>query len=1333
MKPILLLHVAAALAAFVSTPALADYVIAPAGGDITGARLSAQLAAGDVTLTADSGDVVVSDTVSWSAHTLTLSAPAGRVNVNAVMTASGSAGLSLETDAAEADGGVAMALTGNGFTGRVDFTGTGQSYRVNGTAYTLIHTVAELEAIRPASGTINGAYALAADVDWSDVVSTTPLGILGGSDRFDGLGHRLLDLVIPGNTDDTGLFSSADGGAVIRNLGVRGGSVSGGGWVGTLVGNSSGVIARVYSTADVSGTLFVGGLVGFHSGSGSLIADAWAGGNVTGTGAVGGLVGTTYPGSAVDNVWASGNVTGTSSSIGGLVGAADVGSTLHNAYATGNVAGSLEVGGLVGYNRGLVEHVFATGGVSASSNSYVGGLVGHNPAGAGGSVSDGWFAGDTPGAHPDNGVGTAIPLANLISALPGGFDAAVWASRNGRTTPYLKSVPGAVYVKAESASAGSARVYVPVITLDQLQAINDDLAGHFALFEDIDAAATRDWNGGAGFVPIGSCAGGFTGRFDGLGHVVRNLAINRGDTLCVGLFGGIDVGSVVRNVGVDGGSVTGISMVGALVGYSAAGTIDNAFATAEVNADLQYGGGLVGFTTGEVSHAYATGRVTVAGDGAGGLTGGNRGAISRTWASGPVTGNGANVGGLVGLAMDGTVSDSYWDDFSTGQDSAVGVVNADATVTNLNPVTSDPAQSGAADYAFKQGAYPGLGTFGSTAGSATWTMADGDTRPFLQSEWQTTVTNTHQLQLMNLDRAADYTLGGPHTLLGHIDAGETGRNDGSPATSGGMWAQTGFAPIGPDGSEAFTGRFDGLHHVIHGLTQRRPDTAAGLFGWVRSGRLLNIGLRDVDITGYGYAGGLAVRIDTDSEVSQVYVTGQVTALASLESGNILQAVAGGLVAEFMDSSIDASYGTAGVNASGDYDVGIVGGLVGANLNGSLSGSYASSRLGVIADPTYGNFAGALLGVDNGGSYTGNFWDSDASATGVGTGEVAGATGLARVRWLSQGPIASGSWDTVATWVAGYPFPLLRGFPHVRVSAEGAHVVEGVEAVTADAYTVTDHNGLEAGALVEGTPSWFADPALPAGTTANVGGTGVTMAQAHPFHQVTYIGSGIVEESQPVDHIVGGLVVGLAGGQSVSVQINGGDTQLVTAEAPAFTFTPLPDGTAWTVTVSQQPASPLQRCTVTSHASGVLAGADVTDVVVTCTTAAPTLVLTQGSPDYVTYGRIVDYIVTLSNTGNGPVEDYAVNASFGGGADVGAATWQCIAGSVDAVCTPSGHGPIADSVTVPAGVSMTWLIRVPVAAHTGAATLDFRFEAEALDPLTDAATIVLFRDDFEGAP
>ncbi len=66
MKPTTRLRFLAAFVALLAPPASADYVIAPSGGDITGARLSAQLADGDVTLTAASGDIVVDDAVNWT-------------------------------------------------------------------------------------------------------------------------------------------------------------------------------------------------------------------------------------------------------------------------------------------------------------------------------------------------------------------------------------------------------------------------------------------------------------------------------------------------------------------------------------------------------------------------------------------------------------------------------------------------------------------------------------------------------------------------------------------------------------------------------------------------------------------------------------------------------------------------------------------------------------------------------------------------------------------------------------------------------------------------------------------------------------------------------------------------------------------------------------------------------------------------------------------------------------------------------------------------------------------------------------------------------------------
>jgi hypothetical protein len=80
--------------------------------------------------------------------------------------------------------------------------------------------------------------------------------------------------------------------------------------------------------------------------------------------------------------------------------------------------------------------------------------------------------------------------------------------------------------------------------------------------------------------------------------------------------------------------------------------------------------------------------------------------------------------------------------------------------------------------------------------------------------------------------------------------------------------------------------------------------------------------------------------------------------------------------------------------------------------------------------------------------------------------------------------------------------------------------------------------------------------------------------------------------------IGGTVSGLQG-TGLVLQDDGGDDKPIAADG-AFTFaTPLVVGTPYAVTVSQQPANPLQSCVV-SNGIGTASG-DVTDVAVTCAT------------------------------------------------------------------------------------------------------------------------------------
>ncbi len=73
-----------------------------------------------------------------------------------------------------------------------------------------------------------------------------------------------------------------------------------------------------------------------------------------------------------------------------------------------------------------------------------------------------------------------------------------------------------------------------ITTVEQLQEMNDDLAAHYILMNDIDASETRDWNDGDGFIGIGKVSSyepgtliePFTGELDGNNKTISNICVN---------------------------------------------------------------------------------------------------------------------------------------------------------------------------------------------------------------------------------------------------------------------------------------------------------------------------------------------------------------------------------------------------------------------------------------------------------------------------------------------------------------------------------------------------------------------------------------------------------------------------------------------------------------------------------------------------------------------------------------------------------------------------------------------------------------------------------------
>lgn len=106
--------------------------------------------------------------------------------------------------------------------------------------------------------------------------------------------------------------------------------------------------------------------------------------------------------------------------------------------------------------------------------------------------------------------------------------------------------------------------YMWVEDVEQLQAINTNLGGNYALRNSIDATGTAQ----SGFKPIGYDANdklvGFKGNFDGIDYNIFGLTINGAGLSATGLFGEA-IGSKINNVTLVGGKITGASHVGAIV------------------------------------------------------------------------------------------------------------------------------------------------------------------------------------------------------------------------------------------------------------------------------------------------------------------------------------------------------------------------------------------------------------------------------------------------------------------------------------------------------------------------------------------------------------------------------------------------------------------------------------------------------------------------------------------------------------------------------------------------------------------------------------------------
>lgn len=244
--------------------------------------------------------------------------------------------------------------------------------------------------------------------------------------------------------------------------------------------------------------------------------------------------------------------------------------------------------------------------------------------------------------------------------------------------------------------------YTAIYTADDLNNIRNDLSGKYILMNDIDLSGYANWD------PIGTKTNGndttsFTGIFDGNGHVIKNLTINRAETHN-GLFG-CAINAEIKNIGLKNVDITGEEWSAALVGAIEDTSITNCYSIGRIQGNY-WVGGLIGMSSdSNIKNCYSSCQVNGTGIAVGGLSGQNVfSTFENCYAIGDVSGN-IVVGGLLGTSQGCTTTYSYATGLVSGNSNIGGLIGSlynTNTIDNCIFDTENTQQSNIFGYYKKQ-------------------------------------------------------------------------------------------------------------------------------------------------------------------------------------------------------------------------------------------------------------------------------------------------------------------------------------------------------------------------------------------------------------------------------------------------------------------------------------------------------------------------------------------------------------------------------------------------------------------------------------------------------
>lgn len=714
---------------------------------------------------------------------------------------------------------------------------------------------------------------------------------------FEGNGHVIKNLIINKVAFyDIGFFGRVKN-SIICDLGIDSSSISGYSRIGGLIGNADGnnIIRNVYSKDSVNGESFIGGLIGRLYNS--TLINSYSISSLNGYSDIGGLVGSD-PGGKIKYSYSASKITSTTSSnIGGLIGTWPSHENIEHSFFLlfPGINGSGDNFNPYGQMIGLSSSNFKTNcSVVSQLNNF--------------KYSGSWrWVGDTT-------INNGYPILYWQNGADTN-NSDCWNGQGSINNPYNIN-----YTK-------------DIIVLS-------DLVMKGAKYDSTFFKVQNDINFKQGiidssiyFTPIGGfkdtvtnvLSNVFRGNFDGNGHVIKSLTINKPNLNYIGFFGAIS-NATISNIGMDSCSIIGKDYCAALVGVADTSNINNSFSNSFIQGNDNVGG-LVGYSSGLLfnkdyntfnniySNSIVNGRNYV-----GGIAGFCSHNVYNSYSASKINKSGTIFGTVFIGCLDGVAYNSYhlktsWDKSNKSKEFPLEYLRLNCGfASQLCNFSFSGMWKWVNDTTINNG-YPILSwqNGGNLANCNTW---DG----------QGTKNSPYQVKYVkDLISISKFAMNGANfkgvyfKLINNIDFKNGGNDSSSYFTPIG-----GFSDSVTNTLSSFSGIFDGCGFLIKNLTINRPSNDnVSIFGRISNASICNIGVDSCSYIGKNNVGGLVGSSFTDT-IFNCFSSSIING-----NNNI-----GGLVG-YSNGKISNCYSNSTINGNMN-----IGGIVGMLYGGRIINSYS---------------------------------------------------------------------------------------------------------------------------------------------------------------------------------------------------------------------------------------------------------------------------------------------------------------------------------------------------------------------------------------------------------